>query len=175
MGKLKSLASDTIIYGFSTILGRLLNWLLTPFYLRTIAQYDFGVVVNIYSIIAVLLVVGTLGFETGYFRFVTTQNRSKLFDSLSAGVLICGLLLTLILHFFRNSLCVWFEITGIEGNILLITGLIVLVDSLNSIPFAQLRFENKSLSYAVLRFVQVIITVLFNILFLVVLKDRSYG
>ena len=118
MGKLKSLASDTIIYGFSTILGRLLNWLLTPFYLRTIAQYDFGVVVNIYSIIAVLLVVGTLGFETGYFRFVTTQNRSKLFDSLSAGVLICGLLLTLILHFFRNSLCVWFEITGIEGNIL---------------------------------------------------------
>ncbi len=175
MGKLKSLAGDTIVYGFSTILGRLLNWLLTPFYLRTIAQTDFGVVVNVYSIIAVLLVVGTLGFETGYFRFVSENNRNKLFDSLSAGVLCCGLLLTLLLHFYRDSLCNWFEISNIEGNILLVTGLIVLVDSLNAIPFAQLRFENKSLKYAVLRLVQVIVTVVFNVVFLVVLKDQSFG
>ena len=175
MSKLKTLAGDTIIYGFSTILGRLLNWLLTPFYLRTIAQYDFGVVVNVYSIIAVLLVIGTLGFETGYFRFVNDTNRNKLFDSLSAGVLLCGVLLTLLLHIFREPLCVWFEITGIHGNILLVTGLIILVDSLNSIPFAQLRFENKSLKYAVLRLVQVFVTVFFNILFLVVLKDQSFG
>ena len=175
MGKLKSLAGDTIVYGFSTILGRLLNWLLTPFYLRTIVQTDFGVVVNIYSIIAVLLVVGTLGFETGYFRYVSDNNRNKLFDSLSAGVLVCGLLLTFILHVLRDSLCNWFEISGIEGNILLVTGLIVLVDSLNSIPFAQLRFENKSLKYAVLRLVQVAVTVVFNVLFLIVLKDQSFG
>ena len=175
MGKLKSLAGDTIVYGFSTILGRLLNWLLTPFYLRTIVQTDFGVVVNIYSIIAVLLVVGTLGFETGYFRYVSDNNRNKLFDSLSAGVLVCGLLLTFILHVFRDSLCNWFEISSIEGNILLVTGLIVLVDSLNSIPFAQLRFENKSLKYAVLRLVQVAVTVVFNVLFLIVLKDQSFG
>ena len=175
MGKLKSLAGDTIVYGFSTILGRLLNWLLTPFYLRTIAQTDFGVVVNVYSIISVLLVVGTLGFETGYFRFVSENNRNKLFDSLSAGVLCCGLILTLFLHFFRDSLCNWFEISNIEGNILLVTGLIVLVDSLNAIPFAQLRFENKSLKYAVLRLVQVIVTVVFNVVFLVVLKDQSFG
>lgn len=175
MGKLKSLAGDTIVYGFSTILGRLLNWLLTPFYLRTIAQNDFGVVVNIYSMIAVLLVVGTLGFETGYFRYVTDKNRNKLFDSLSAGILVCGLLLTFLLHFFRDPLCNWFEISGIEGNILLVTGLVVLVDSFNSIPFAQLRFENKSLKYAVLRLIQVVVTVFFNILFLIVLDGKSFG
>ncbi len=174
MGKLKSLAGDTIIYGFSTILGRLLNWLLTPFYLRTIAQTDFGVVVNIYSIIAVLLVVGTLGFETGYFRFVKDDNRDKLFDSLSAGVLAVGVLMTLVLHLFSDSLSSWFEISHIDGNIMLVTGLIILVDSLNSIPFAQLRFENKSVKYAVLRLVQVLFTVVFNILFIVVLKGKTF-
>lgn len=174
MGKLKNLAGDTIIYGFSTILGRLLNWFLTPFYIRTIAQTDFGVVVNIYSIIAVLLVIGTLGFETGYFRYVNDNNRNKLFDSLSAGVLLCGILITLFLHFFRDSLSGWFEISGISGNILLITGLIILIDSLNAIPFAQLRFENKSVKYAVLRLTQVVITVFFNILFLVVLRGKEF-
>jgi O-antigen/teichoic acid export membrane protein len=174
VGKLKSLAGDTIIYGFSTILGRLLNWLLTPFYLRTIAQNDFGVVVNIYSIIAVLLVVGTLGFETGYFRYVKDDNRNRLFDSLSAGVLFVGILLTCLLYLFADSLSSWFEISHVEGNIMLVTGLVVLVDSLNSIPFAQLRFENKSVKYAVLRFVQVLITVFFNILFLVVLRGKSF-
>lgn len=173
MGKLKSLAADTVVYGFSTILGRLLNWLLTPFYIRTIAQSDFGVVVNIYSIIAVLLVVGTLGFETGYFRYISNKNRDSLFDSLSAGVLMCGVIITLLMHFFRNSISNWFEIPGLAGNIMLVTGLIILVDSLNAIPFAQLRFENKSIKYAVLRLVQVIVTVLFNIVFLVLLRDKQ--
>lgn len=174
MGKLKSLAGDTVIYGFSTILGRLLNWLLTPFYIRTISQSDFGIVVSVYSVIAVLLVVGTLGFETGYFRFINSKNRDKLFDTLSLGIFGSCSFILLLFAVFGDYIGFFLEL-GISSTSLLVwVAAVILVDSLNSIPFAQLRYENKSLKFALLRLSQVIVTVLFNILFLVVLKDKTF-
>jgi O-antigen/teichoic acid export membrane protein len=66
---LKKLAGETVIYGASTMIGRLLNWLLMPFYIRTLTTYEYGVVVNFYGIVSILLVVLTYGLETGFFRF----------------------------------------------------------------------------------------------------------
>lgn len=175
MNKLKSLVADTVVYGFSTILGRLLNWLLTPFYIRTIIQSDFGVVINLYSIIAILLVVATLGFETGYFRFVTNNNRTRVFDSLVIGISVFGVFWFSFLSLFQHTFSVLLEIEHMAGPLLLMAGAIVWVDSINSIPFAELRFQRKSRKYAILRLLQVLITVLFNILFLIILRNSTLG
>ena len=43
-GALGRLAKDTAWYGLSTILGRLINWLLVPFYVRVLATTgEYGV------------------------------------------------------------------------------------------------------------------------------------
>ncbi|WP_255297432.1 hypothetical protein [Anaerophaga thermohalophila] len=82
---LKKLAGETVIYGASTMIGRLLNWLLMPFYIRTLSTYEYGVVVNFYGIIAVLLVVLTYGLETGFFRFSgKSYNENSVFKTLLA-------------------------------------------------------------------------------------------
>ena len=44
MGKIKSLAGDTLVYGVSTVLGRFLNWLLMPLYVNTMPEEEYGVV-----------------------------------------------------------------------------------------------------------------------------------
>ena len=77
MAGLKSLAKDTAIYGVSSIVGRFLNYLLVPLYTAKLsaASGGYGVITNMYSITALLLVILTYGMETGFFRFVNKKNE----------------------------------------------------------------------------------------------------
>ena len=173
MNKLHKIAGDTVLYGASTILGRLINWLLTPFYIRTLLQEEFGIVVNIYSFIAVLLVVNTLGFETGYFRFVKEFDSKKVRNSLIGGISIFSvfiIILTIILLPWLSS-----SFTGVYKIewIIMLAILIVTGDAVNSIPFAHFRFENKALKYSVFRLLQIILTVVLNLLYLVLFPYLS--
>ena len=76
MAELKSLVKDTAIYGVSSIVGRFLNYLLVPIYTLSLpaSTGGYGVITNLYSITALLLVFLTCGMETGFFRFA---NKSE--------------------------------------------------------------------------------------------------
>ena len=69
MNPLKKLAGQTAIYGLSSVIGRLLNYLLVPLYTRYFLPSEFGVVTEIYAYVAFLVVILTYGFETAFFRF----------------------------------------------------------------------------------------------------------
>ena len=58
MAGLKSLAKDTAIYGLSSIVGRFLNYLLTPLYTEVLAASSgkYGIVSNVYAYTALILV-----------------------------------------------------------------------------------------------------------------------
>ena len=49
MSAIKKLAGDTVIYGASSILGRLLNYLLVPYYTHVFASGEYGVVTEMYA------------------------------------------------------------------------------------------------------------------------------
>lgn len=66
MAGIKSLAKDTAIYGLSSIIGRFLNWCLVPLYTQVFAPAEYGVVIYIYSIVAIALIILTYGMETGF-------------------------------------------------------------------------------------------------------------
>ena len=71
MGNLKSLAKDTAIYGLSSIAGKFVNYLLVPIQTFKFAAEggQYGIITNIYSYIAILLIILTYGMETTFFRF----------------------------------------------------------------------------------------------------------
>lgn len=72
---LKSLAKDTFVYGLSSIIGRFLNWLLVPMYVRVLpSPGDYGIVTNLYGWTALLLAFLTFGMETTFFRY---SNRKE--------------------------------------------------------------------------------------------------
>ena len=54
---LKQLAGETAIYGLSTILARVINFLFVPFYTRLLTTASYGVVTEFMAYIAVLQVV----------------------------------------------------------------------------------------------------------------------
>ena len=73
---IKSLVKDTAIYGLSSIVGRFLNYLLVPLYTAKLAASSggYGVITEVYSYVALLLVLLTFGMETTFFRFVNKEK-----------------------------------------------------------------------------------------------------
>lgn len=175
MGKLKTLASDTVVYGASTILSRLIGWLMMPLYVRVVSQSVYGTFSYVYSWIAIFLVVVTLGFETGYFRFATADNRDRLLGSLSRTVFAFGALLLLFCALFPDFCCrlLDFDFGPSSGVYLLVMSGIVLLDSYNAIFFAELRYLRRSLAYALLRLGQVVVNVALTVFFLFWLRHRG--
>ena len=61
---IEKLAKQTAIYGISTILGRMLSYLLTPFYTRIFGVESYGIITDVYALIPFALVVLTMGMES---------------------------------------------------------------------------------------------------------------
>ena len=73
---LEKLAKQTAIYGISTIIGRFLSYLLTPFYTRIFGVETYGVITDVYALIPFALVILTLGMESGFFRFTAKAEEA---------------------------------------------------------------------------------------------------
>lgn len=175
MGKLSTLASDTVVYGASTILSRLIGWLMMPLYVRVVSQTVYGTFSYVYSWIAIFLVVVTLGFETGYFRFATDSNRDRLLGTLSRTVFGFGVALLALCVIFPQFCCglLDFDFGPNSGLYLIVMSAIVLLDSYNAIFFAELRYLRKSLKYALLRLASVLVNVIFTVFFLFWLRHQG--
>jgi O-antigen/teichoic acid export membrane protein len=80
---IKRLLGQTAIYGLSSIIGRLLNYLLVPLYTYVFADpADYGVVSELYAWVAFLIVLLTFGMETAYFRFLQeTDDKETTFST----------------------------------------------------------------------------------------------
>ena len=92
---IKSLVKDTAIYGLSSIVGRFLNYLLVPLYTAKLAASSggYGVITEVYSYVALLLVLLTFGMETTFFRFVNKEEADprRVYSTTLVLVLTVGL------------------------------------------------------------------------------------
>ena len=146
---LKKLAGETVIYGASTILGRLFNWLLTPFYTWIITQSELGVIIRLYGFVAILLVLFTYGLETGFFRFSRGSDRDNVFKtSLFMLVITSSFLIFITLVSATPLSNLLFD--GQYRNVLIMLGIIVALDAFISIPFANLRLQNKAIKFGII-------------------------
>ena len=99
MNPLKKLASQTAIYGLSSVVGRLLNYLLVPLYTRYFLPEEYGVVTELYAYVAFLVIILTYGIETAFFRFSQKEKNNHIVYSTSLISLLFFSLLFLILMF----------------------------------------------------------------------------
>lgn len=170
---LKQLAGETAIYGLSTILARIVNFLLVPLYTRVLLQADYGVVTEFMAYIAILQVVLTLGLETGCFRFASKEGveKDKVFSNAFAIVFaLCAVFLACVAG-FSGSIS---SALGYEGfrNVIIYVGAILLIDNTTAILFAKLRYEHKALKFAVIKTLKIFTEVGANLLLYLVMPAR---
>jgi O-antigen/teichoic acid export membrane protein len=165
MNPIKKLAKDTAIYGVSSIVGRFLNWWLVPYYSFIFAPDTFGIVTNLYSYVAFLLVLLTFGMETGFFRFASkSKNYETVYSTSLLFVLFLSVVFILLTGIFRQ------KISGAIGypdhaEYIFWMALVLGIDALTAIPFASLRQKNRPVKFAFIKIVNIASNIGFNIFF----------
>lgn len=82
MTVLRKLVGQTAVYGLSSIVGRLLNFLLVPLYTTIFLPDEFGVLSVLMSWVAFAMVVLSYGLETSFFHFAAKEkNQANVFST----------------------------------------------------------------------------------------------
>lgn len=173
MAGIKSLVKDTAVYGLSSIVGRFLNWCLVPLYVYIFPAAEYGIVSNLYAVMAVALVILNYGMETGFFRFANKEKDPELVYTTSLiSVGFTSLLFIVLLSVFlepvagmllvpRHPLYVW------------LLGVTVAIDAFSNLPFAYLRYKKKAFRFAGIKLVNVGLNIALNLFFILLCPRLS--
>lgn len=153
MASIRSLVSQTAIYGISTTLSKFLNYLLTPYLTRIMVEGVYGEYSYMYSIIPMVSVLLTMGFATSYFRFAgatdSINEQKRLFTTLWGAVSLFALM------FCGVGAAVF------SSEIALLTLSLILVDNVAAIPLALLRQQGRAGYFTLVNVAGVVINVIF--------------
>ena len=169
MSVIKKLASQTAIYGLSSIVARFFNYLLTPLYTskEVFTPDQYGIISEMYAYVAFLVVFLTYGMETAFFRFSSRDEfkSDKVYSTVlisllsSTGIFIltawifCQPIADFLLYPDHKEYVIWFAI-------------IVGLDAVSSIPLARLRKEHKAVRFAMINLINIIVNIGLNLFFL---------
>jgi O-antigen/teichoic acid export membrane protein len=168
MGILKKLASQTAIYGLSSIFGRFLNYLLVPLYTYYFSAAEYGVVSEFYAYSGFFSVLLLFGFETGYFRFRDKAQPGR--DVAYSTALIFVVCINLV--FLVGILAANTQLSAAlnyarHPEYVLCFSLILTLDAIASIAFARLRAEDRALRFASIKITEILITVGLSLFFII--------
>ncbi|SFD28636.1 Membrane protein involved in the export of O-antigen and teichoic acid [Chitinophaga sp. CF118] len=168
---IKSLAGQTVYYGFSNIASKLLSYFLTPLYLELMTQAAYGEMSTVYSYVPFMSILLTYGMETAFFRFAKKENSQSVLSTSTISLLVTTIIISILLLFLRGPIINSYlgDLGGLKGHPGFYTSIIMFMafDALTAVPFAQLRLENKPMRYAFIRLAGIFATVGFNVFFLV--------
>ncbi|MDO9424421.1 MAG: polysaccharide biosynthesis C-terminal domain-containing protein [Methylobacter sp.] len=168
MSIIKKLASQTAVYGLSSIFGRFLNYLLVPLYTYYFTAAEYGVVSEFYAYAGFFSVLLLFGFETGYFRFRDKEHTGR--DVAYSTALL--FVVPVNIGFFALILLVNTQLSAAlnyanHPEYVLCFSLILILDAVAAIPFARLRAENKAFRFAGIKIIEILLTVLLSLFFII--------
>jgi len=173
---LKTLFKQTFIYGLATVLPRMLSFLLVPLYttqgvLSSVAEY--GKVSIIFSWFVIFNVILAYGMETAFFRFFNKEDdQNKVIGTSTIALIISSFGFFILAFLFKSQIA---SLTDIKAEYISLVVWILLLDALVIIPFSWLRANGKSITYAVVKILNVAINLGLNVFFLLYLKKWATG
>ena len=177
-GRMKSFASDTMIYGGFTIIGRFLTFLLTPLYSNYMTASEVGDIQNINAVFAFLLIIYSFGMESAYFRFYDKNDlikSQKVYSHSFIFMLIGSLIFSGIFWGLSDYMYPSFFTLPNAKQLYNISIIIPLTDILMFVPYCYLRMARKARTFAILKFIVIVTTVVLNYVLLVEYSMGAMG
>ncbi len=163
----KKLATDTVAYGVSSILARIINFLFGFLIIKFISPAEFGTYTNFYAYAGFILVVLTHGMETAYFRFVNKEeSKETAFSTAFYSILFVVILFILITYLFQKPIAAYVKEPTFYLQLFV---WMMAFDTLAAIPFASLRKQGRPMVFAGLKILNILFFILFNSFFFIVL------
>jgi len=178
--KIRSLVSDTIVYGVSTVVGRFLTFLLTPLYTNYLSASEIGDVSALYAMIAFVNIVYSLGMEPAFMRYwerIDSGTNARTFAVAFLSVVCIGCVVTGITMLLASPIAAssFLQLDNGGARLVVIAALVPLFDALVLMPFARLRMQQRPRTFAALRLLSIVVTVALNLVFVVALGWRIEG
>lgn len=163
---------QTAIYGLPTIIGRVVNFLLTPLLTAVLTTESFGIMSVLFVYIAFFLALLTWGMETSVFRFSNKYPHNAM-------VFPTAFLFTAFLAALFVALCTLFAPVGAvllgypgHGEYILYIALIIGFDVLSAVPMAKLRQLNRPLRFSMANLASILFNIALVFFFLVYCRGR---
>ena len=146
-----------MIYGLSTILARIINFLFVPIYTRLLTPESYGVVTEFMAYIAVLQVALVLGLETGCFRFANKEgvDPKKVYSNAFVTVFCISATFLALMIAFAGPIASALGYDGYNSCIMYMGGILA-IDAVTAILFAKLRQEGRALRFAIFKTLKII-------------------
>ena len=171
LNKLKSFSIDSLYYGMSSVISKLVGFLLVPLFTQFLSPKDYGVMTLLGFYTLFFSPISHLGIQGAMFRFVgfskSKQEEDIILSSAFKIVVIISFFFTLLSIIFIKPLEL-FLVNSNDYTILLLTTVIFsFFSSLNQMLYSYLRIKRKVKKIFYLNMVKVLISVSLSI-FLVV-------
>lgn len=175
MSVFRKLLSETASYGVSTMLGRLLNYLLVILHTSLFDPALLASQSQFYAYAGVLYVVYTFGMETTFFRFAKkAADLEKYYNLILSAVITVSMTLSTLLFVFAEQLASYLKYPG-DTLLLKWFAVIMAIDGIVAIPFARLRLEKEVRKFVRIRIINILVNIGFNLFFLILCKNISEG
>ena len=176
LGQIRKLGKQTAIYGFGSVLNKLLGFILIPLYNNFIPIGDFGNLAVMEITILFLTSVLHFGIFSGHQRYFFIEKEKNNYGTFLFNNYIGNIIFTLIsiLPFLIVSSQIsilFFQNVSQAGN-LRIMFWIVVAEILCTLPFQILQFEEKPVRYILLSIFKLTLSFLLTIYFV---KNLSLG
>ena len=179
MSTIKKLASQTAVYGLSSILGRLLNYLLVPIYTFE-GNYDpaeYGVISIFYAYVAFIVVFLMFGMETTFFRFINkSTDKEKTFNQAFTIVVIINIIFLTGILLFSQSVANLIGFPTMSTYVIWFAFILVF-DACSSLFMAKLRHLDKPKEFAIIQLTSIAVNIIFNLIFIYgfLQTNRDFG
>ncbi|MBK8393419.1 MAG: polysaccharide biosynthesis C-terminal domain-containing protein [Saprospiraceae bacterium] len=173
MPTLKKLAGETVIYGMSHILPRILYFIvLTPYLTYRLKDTgDYGIFSEFYAYTALILSFMTFRMDTAYFRYAntkTTEERDKVYSTTFVPMMVISLLVFAGLMVFAPQVAAYLKYPN-DIHFVQYFAWILLFDAATTLVYSKFRLDGKPFRFLFYRVANVLASVLALMLFLEIL------
>lgn len=154
-----------------TIVGRLLNYFLTPIHTTQFKPEAYGDVTSAYAYVSFLLILLTYGMETTLFRFSQSEiEKEKVYSTALTSLLISSFSFIVLASLFAAPISDWLKFAG-HPEYIIWFAVILGCDAFSAIPFAKLREQGKAKRFAIIKSINIAINIGLNVFFVWFCKD----
>lgn len=178
--QLSGLARHSAIYAVGTVIQRLPGFILIPIYTNFTyipSQGDYGDYTIVYTFIAFMNFVYLYGMDSAMLRyfFLGERDRQTVFSTTFFITMVTSVLTTLLVILFSAEVGEWILKSPAYAPLIRLAGAILFFDALGNLPYLILRAEEKSIQFTAFKSIRFALELVFNILFVVILRMGVMG
>ena len=169
---IKKLGTQSLIYGAGHVAARGVTFLLLPIYTNLFSLSDYGIISLVYTFLGFMNVILHYGLDASLLKHYVPadiEERKSILTNAYASFLLTTIVFVLLLVFFRSNISGLLFGNSFPSITIMVAG-ILFFDVLWSMHVLLLRAEGKPVFYTVVSFINVLLTLGLNILFVIYLK-----